>query len=315
MDVAGIGDAGPEGSVRARLRAVRPATVLHGRGGAGDGRGRRTMLSLSRFRSGSRAGGGGGVTFGVLFDVDDGAGAGYGVLSVGDVVRAVGCAMTTAADVECVVLPDARCCPPSGRLVSKPIGPVRIQRDPFLLFSDPRHCHIHRVYRGSERWRDERVGDVGRDGGVREVRRVSCGAARGERGVRGWGALEGADRSCSGRESNFRPRGVVALEGVGAFPSRARLGRRDPRGRARGGHRGRRRSLWPAQAGRRRTPRHPARVVSSSSSASARCCPRCPCRAEHRPLRQRSGIVLSAGAHHASPQPSRRSSWTRGASR
>lgn len=57
------------------------------------------MLSLSRFRSGSRAagGGGGGVTFGVLFDVDAGDGAGYGVLSVGDVVRAVGCAAAATA--------------------------------------------------------------------------------------------------------------------------------------------------------------------------------------------------------------------------
>ena len=95
-----IGDA-PGGGVRARLRAVRPCERCSAVG-VEQTSGERTaepMLSLSRFRSGSRAagGGGGGVTFGVLFDVDAGDGAGYGVLSVGDVVRAVGCAAAATA--------------------------------------------------------------------------------------------------------------------------------------------------------------------------------------------------------------------------
>ena len=95
-----VGDAGPDGSVRARLRAVRPCErcSMVGVEQATGAKTAEPMLSLSRFRSGSRAGGGGGgVTFGVLFDVDDGAGAGYGVLSVGDVVRAVGCAAAATA--------------------------------------------------------------------------------------------------------------------------------------------------------------------------------------------------------------------------
>ena len=99
-----IGDAPGGGGgqpASARLRAVRPCERCSAVG-VEQTSGERTaepMLSLSRFRSGSRAagGGGGGVTFGVLFDVDAGDGAGYGVLSVGDVVRAVGCAAAATA--------------------------------------------------------------------------------------------------------------------------------------------------------------------------------------------------------------------------
>jgi hypothetical protein len=71
------------------------------------------MLSLAAFRNQSREndhrsadaangtegarGGGGGFTFGVLFNVDDVAGTGRGFLSVGDVVRAVGCGAASPA--------------------------------------------------------------------------------------------------------------------------------------------------------------------------------------------------------------------------
>jgi hypothetical protein len=71
------------------------------------------MLSLAAFRNQSREndhrsadaangtegarGGGGGFTFGVLFNVDDATGTGRGFLSVGDVVRAVGCGAASPA--------------------------------------------------------------------------------------------------------------------------------------------------------------------------------------------------------------------------
>jgi len=70
------------------------------------------MLSLAAFRNQSRKnatatdaangtegarGGGGGFTFGVLFNVDDASGTGRGFLSVGDVVRAVGCGAASPA--------------------------------------------------------------------------------------------------------------------------------------------------------------------------------------------------------------------------
>ena len=99
-----IGDAVADGgTTKARLRAVRPCErcSMVGVEQATGARTAEPMLSLSRFRSGSRAAGPGGghqgVTFGVLFDVDAGEGAGYGVLSVGDVVRAVGCAAAATA--------------------------------------------------------------------------------------------------------------------------------------------------------------------------------------------------------------------------
>ena len=118
-------------------------------------------------------------------------------------------------------------------------------------------------------------------------RLVQRGAGQGGSRV---GCPGGADRSCSGQEGDFAPWRIRSRRGRVLDVATRAVGT--------GGHRRRRRSLRPAQAGRRR-PSPSCSRRSSSSSSSAPCCPRCPCALRTSASRQRQRHALRPGARRA----------------